>query len=66
METQQLDELLSDIASFHKQIKNLVEIAFAISPLLIIATHGWGTNWSIHSSFLLRVSNALSDFFYNY
>jgi hypothetical protein len=65
MDKQQLDELLHDMASLHKPIKNLVEMSFAISPLLIIATHGWGSQ-SIHSWYLFRVSNNLSDFIYDY
>jgi hypothetical protein len=36
--------------------KNMMEIAFAISPLLAISTHGWDTI-SIYSTYLIRVSD---------
>src|SRR5271168_486171 len=41
MELEQLEHVISEIVSLHRSMKNLIEICFAISPLLLLSTHGW-------------------------
>jgi hypothetical protein len=55
MDTSQLDEIATEIEALHKSMKNLIEIAFALSPLMLLSTQGW--SWrNIHRVYLLRVS----------
>jgi len=55
MDTSQLDEIATEIEALHKLMKNLIEIAFALSPLMLLSTQGW--SWrNIHRVYLLRVS----------
>jgi len=56
MEPQQFEEIASEIQILHKSMKNVIEIAFAISPLLALSTHGWASK-SCNSTYLLRVSD---------
>lgn len=53
MEFEEVSEL---IHSLHRSMKNLIEIVFAISPLLALSTHGWNAKYSYHGIYLLRVS----------
>jgi hypothetical protein len=55
MDPQQFEEVSYEIETLHKSIKNVMEIVFAISPLLAISSHGWTK--SCHSTYLLRVSD---------
>jgi hypothetical protein len=62
MDPEQFQDFVNTAFGMHKSMKNLIEIVFAISPLLALSTHGWGRNYNFHSAFLLRVSGVL-DFF---
>jgi len=62
MELEQLEHVISEIVSLHRSMKNLIEICFAISPLLLLATHGWHRYTSLHSTYLLRVSDGVALF----
>jgi hypothetical protein len=54
IDPQQLHDVTNGIQSLHKLMKNLFEIVFAASPLLVLSTHGW--DWqSYNSIFLFRV-----------
>jgi hypothetical protein len=53
MDLQQLTH--KAIRSLHRAMKNIMEIAFAVSPLLALSTHGWASK-SFNSTYLLRVS----------
>lgn len=55
MEPEDLEGIINEIVALHRSMKNLMEMAFAISPLLALATHGW-YRYTTHSTFLLRVS----------
>jgi hypothetical protein len=56
MDSAQLEEIANEIEALHKSIKNVIEISFAISPLLVLSTQGW--TWrNIHRVYLLRVSS---------
>ena len=55
IDPQQLEDLAKKIEPLHRSMKNMMEIVFAISPLLALSTHGWASTF-IHSSYLLRVS----------
>jgi hypothetical protein len=61
MDPQQLEDLSNEIQAWHRSIKNVIEIVFAISPLLALSTQGWATK-SINSVYLLRVSLILVVF----
>ena len=56
MDPQQLEDVSNEIQALHRSIKNVIEIVFAISPLLALSTRGWGST-SVNSSYLLRVSD---------
>jgi hypothetical protein len=56
MDSQVLVELAGEIKDLHKSMKNLIEIVFAVSPLMILSTYGWAWR-STNSSYLLRVSD---------
>jgi hypothetical protein len=58
MDPQQFEDISAEMQTLHKSMKNLIEIVFAISPLLALSTHGWDFH-SVHSTYLLRVSNIL-------
>ena len=62
MDPEQFQDIANTIHSLHKSMKNVMEIVFAISPLLALSTYGWGRNYYVHSTYLLRVSSVL-DFF---
>jgi hypothetical protein len=55
MEPRQFEDVLREIEALHKPMKNVIEIAFATSPLIALSTHGWASK-SYHSTYLLRVS----------
>ena len=57
MEPQQFEDISHKLQLIHKSMKNVMEIVFAISPLLALSTHVWDMK-SIHSTYLLRVSDA--------
>jgi hypothetical protein len=46
MDTQQLEQISNEIESLHKPMKNVIEIVFAVSPILALSTHGWGINYN--------------------
>jgi hypothetical protein len=46
----------------HKPMRNIIQIVFAVSPLLALSPHGWGPTRSIHGVYLLRVSFVLVGF----
>lgn len=53
-----MDEISNEIEGLHKAMKNIIQIVFAISPLLALSTHGW--TWrATNATYLLRVSNIL-------
>jgi putative Mn2+ efflux pump MntP len=54
-----MGENSDDLELLHKSIKHLMEIAFAVSPLLALSTHGWFFK-SVHSAYLLRVRDYLA------
>jgi len=56
MELPLLEELSEEIKELHKSMKNIIEIVFAISPLMVLSTYGWGWR-STNSTYLLRVSD---------
>jgi hypothetical protein len=56
MDSQVLVDLAEEMKDLHKSMKNLIEIVFAVSPLMILSTYGWGWR-STNSSYLLRVSD---------
>jgi hypothetical protein len=56
MEPSKLEEIADEIQALHKSMKNLIEIVFAISPLLVVSTHGW-TWYGTNRNYLLRVSS---------
>jgi hypothetical protein len=56
MDSQLLVELTEEIKELHKSMKNIFEIAFAVSPLMTLSTFGWAWR-STNSSYLLRVSD---------
>ena len=60
MEQDQLDEISNGIETLRKSMKNLMEISFAISPLMILSSHGWMSP-SCHSVYLLKVSVFVSS-----
>ncbi len=51
-----LVELTEEIKDLHKSMKNMIEIVFAVSPLMTLSTFGWAWR-STNSSYLLRVSD---------
>jgi len=54
MDPQQLEDVSNEIQALHRSIKNVIEIVFAISPLLALSTQGWASK-SLNSVYLLRV-----------
>jgi hypothetical protein len=58
LDFQQLEDISEELQLFHKSMKNMMEIVFAISPLLALSTHGWYSK-STNSVYLLRVRDAL-------
>jgi len=56
LDVQQFEDISQELQTLHKSIKNIMEIVFAVSPLLALSTSGW--DWkSIHRTYLLRVSD---------
>jgi hypothetical protein len=55
MDPQQLEDVTNEMESLHRSMKNVIEIMFAISPLLALSTQGWASK-SVGSVYLLRVS----------
>ena len=55
MDPEQLEDISNEIEALHRSIKNLMEIVFAISPLLALSTRDWSIT-SINSVYLIRVS----------
>jgi hypothetical protein len=55
MDPQQLEDISKEIQALHKSMKNVMEMAFAVSPLLALSTHGWASK-AINSMYLLRVT----------
>jgi hypothetical protein len=55
---QQLEVIIDSIQDMHKSMKNVIDIVFAVSPLLALSTNGWYTK-NVHSTYLLRVSGTL-------
>lgn len=62
MSPQHFEEISNEIERLHKPMKNMIEIVFAVSPLLALSTHGWSSS-NYHSTYLLRVSDAFVAFF---
>lgn len=61
MDSKQLEEICNEIEALHKSIKNIIQIVFAISPLLALSTNGW--SWKATSgTYLLRVSGIIFVF----
>lgn len=58
MNPQLLEDTSDSILTLHKSMKNVIDIVFAISPLLALSTHGWSSR-NVHSTYLLRVSGVL-------
>jgi hypothetical protein len=58
LDSQEFEAICDEAQALHKSMKNVMEIAFAISPLLALLTHGWESK-SINSTYLLKVSNIL-------
>jgi hypothetical protein len=58
MDSQHFEDISDGLQALQKSIKNVMEIVFAISPLLALSTHGWDSK-SVHSTYLLRVSYGL-------
>jgi hypothetical protein len=56
MDAGHLEEISQEIQTLHKSMKNVIEIVFAISPLMALSTRGWASK-NYHSTFLLRVSD---------
>lgn len=54
MDPQQLEDVSNEIQALHRSIKNVIEMAFSISPLLALSTQGWSGR-SLNSVYLLRV-----------
>ena len=51
----QFADISTVIQLLHKSMKNVIEIVFAISPLLALSTHSWAAK-ACNSTYLLRVS----------
>ena len=66
MEQSQFEELSKEIQALHKPMKNIIQLVFATSPLLVLSTHGWGVWKSTPGNYLLRVSSVLVVFSGNY
>jgi hypothetical protein len=58
MDSQHFEDISDEFQILQKSMKNLMEIVFAISPLLVLSTHGWDSK-SVHRTYLLRVSDGL-------
>ena len=61
MDSQEFEDISDDMQNWYKSMKNVMEIVFAISPLLALSTRAWGSQ-SVHSTYLLRVSDGLVFF----
>ena len=55
MNLEEFEDACIEMELIHKQMKNAMEMVFAISPLLALQTRGWGSI-SCNSIYLLRVS----------
>ena len=55
MDSQHLQDLSDGIEDMYKSMRHIIEIVFAISPLLVLSTYGWGWR-SVSGAYLLRVS----------
>jgi hypothetical protein len=55
MDSEQLEKIFGDVQAMHKSMKNIMEIAFAISPILVLSPTGWSYK-STSGLYLLRVS----------
>jgi hypothetical protein len=64
MEPQQLEGIINALLPLHKSIQNIINIVFATSPLLALATHGWAAH-NYHCTYLYRVSN-IFDIFWSF
>ena len=60
MDPEQLEYVADEIQALHRSMKNVMEIAFSISPLLALSTHGWSSR-SLNSVYLLRVGHLKLD-----
>jgi len=58
MDPEQLEEISDELQLLQRSMKNVMDIVFAISPLLALSTYGWDSK-SVHSAYLLRVSPGL-------
>jgi hypothetical protein len=54
LDESEFEEILSEMDTLHKSIKNIMEFVFATSPLLALSTSGWTR--AIQGTYLLRVS----------
>ena len=55
MELKQLEDLTNEVEGLHRSMKNMMEIVFEASPLLVLSTSSRETKF-INSRYLLRVS----------
>ena len=55
MDLKQLEDFSNKIQALHRSIKNVIEMVFAVSPLIVLSTQGWALK-SLNSVYLLRVS----------
>ena len=62
MDAQQLENVINEIQSLHKAMKNMIEIVFSSSPIIVLSTHGWESK-SYNSFYLLRVGVFLLNYF---
>lgn len=58
LDSQEFETICDEAQLLHRSMKNIMEIVFAISPLLALSTHGWDSK-SVNSTYLLKVSNIL-------
>jgi hypothetical protein len=58
---EEFEDVCNEMKIMHKQMKNAMEMVFAISPLLALQTRGWGGK-SCKSTYLLRVSDGFFTF----
>ena len=58
---EEFEDICNEMKIMHKQMKNAMEMVFAISPLLALQTRGWGGKYC-KSTYLLRVSDDIFIF----
>ena len=56
LDSQQLKDIIGDVKMMHKSMKRMIDIVFAVSPILVLSTHEWASR-SIHGTYLFRVRN---------